>query len=64
MVTPQQFLQPQVVRPQQMMPQQQAFDISQLINMIIPIMSLMMVFGMLTPMMKGMSEGFGSGSKK
>ena len=37
----------------------QQFDISQLINMIFPIMGLMMVFGMLTPMMRNMSEGFG-----
>lgn len=37
----------------------QAFDISQLLNLIIPIMGLALVMGMMMPMMKGMTEGFG-----
>ena len=34
-------------------------DISSLINAILPLMMLMMVFGMLKPMMAGMSGAFG-----
>ncbi len=34
-------------------------DITSLINSILPLFMLMMVMGMLMPMMKGMSAGFG-----
>jgi hypothetical protein len=37
----------------------QTFDISSLINLIIPIMGLGMVMSIMGPMMRGMSEGFG-----
>ena len=35
----------------------QTLDVTSLINSILPLFMLMMVFGMLTPMMKQMSPG-------
>jgi hypothetical protein len=65
MVTAQQFMAPQqyAVSPQQYtgVAPAQAFDFSSLINLIIPIFALGLLMAMLTPMMKGFSEGFGGG---
>ncbi|GEM_PF-4933307 len=49
-VAPQQQYYPQQVITQPVASQQ--LDVSQLFNMIMPIMALSMVFGMLTPMIK------------
>ncbi len=35
----------------------QTFDMNQILNAILPIMMLAMVFGMITPMFKGMTRG-------
>lgn len=56
MLIPQQFLAPQQTA---LTTQQTTFDISSLMNAILPLMMLMMVMGMLMPMMKGMSGSFG-----
>jgi hypothetical protein len=37
----------------------QAFDLTQLFNLIIPIFALGLVMALLMPMMKGFTEGFG-----
>jgi len=52
MLAPQQFGPQQVTtyyRPAQL-------DISEIMNMVLPIMMMAMVFGMITPMFKGMTK--------
>jgi hypothetical protein len=52
-----------MLRPQQFGPQQVTtyyqptqLDISQIMNMVLPIMMMAMVFAMITPMFKGMTS--------
>jgi hypothetical protein len=55
-----------MIASQQLVPQQTyavtqttGIDLTPLINMMIPLMTLMMVMSILMPMMKTMSKGFG-----
>jgi len=50
-----------MIRTQQLVPQQQAVvgtQISDLLTSIMPLIMIMMVFMMISPMMKGMGEAF------
>lgn len=47
---------PQQLRPQQLLPTQTTFDLSGLINMIVPIIGLALMISIIKPMMKGFGE--------